>query len=79
MSNEIPNPNMPNMQLPVPRPPHDPQQYVEVIAEYAKAGIRLVFWILLTVLCVGFALGTIIVFTRGVWWFVQLSSEALGI
>ena len=50
-----------------------------MLSEYAKACIRIAFWLLAAIISLGVVVGVGVVFARGVLWFIQLSSHALGV
>ena len=68
-----------NPQFLPPQTQHNPQQTADVLSEYAKACIRIAFWLLAAVISLGFVIGVGFVFARGVLWFIRLSIEALGV
>ena len=79
MPNELPNLNNMHPQLPMPRNHRSPQETADMLSEYAKACIRIAFWLLAAIISLGVVVGVGVVFARGVLWFIQLSSHALGV
>ena len=50
-----------------------------MLSEYAKACIRIAFWLLAAIISLAAVVGVGIVFVRGVLWFIRLSTQTLGI
>jgi len=68
-----------NPQLPMPQIPRNPQQTADIAEAYARACIKIAFWMLAAIISLGFVIGVGFVFVRGVLWFIRLSTEALGV
>ena len=78
MASELPNLNM-HPQPPTPWNRRSPEQTADLLSEYAKACIRIAFWLLAAVISLAAVVGLTIVFVRGVLWFIRLSTQTLGI
>ena len=78
MASELPNLNM-HPQPPTPWNRRSPEQTADLLSEYAKACIRIAFWLLAAVISLAAVVGVGVVFVRGVLWFIRLSMQTLGI
>jgi hypothetical protein len=68
--------NQPNSMLPLlPQRPRTPQGVADLVAQYVKACITVLFWLVIAGLAAGFAY----VLVRGIIFGVRLATQALGV
>ena len=79
MASEPPNLNNMHPQPPMSRNRRSPEQTADLLSEYAKACIRIAFWLLAAIISLAAVVGVGIVFVLGVLWFIRLSTQALGV
>lgn len=79
MASEAPNLNNMHPQPPTPWNRRSPGQTADLLSEYARACIRIAFWLLAAIISLAAVVGVGIVFVRGVLWFIRLSTQTLGV
>ena len=68
-----PDPNYPTV---MPQPPRKiPQQIAQTVADWCRAGIKIIVWGIL----IAVALGALYIATRCILWSARLATEALGV
>lgn len=71
------NPNNPNQQPMFPNQPgsRDPRMVAQTVGNYCRAAISIACWLVLAALTIALVWLAL----RGIWWGLQLATEALGL